>query len=59
MKKEKLIPINVKTPERILSKLRAKARRHAQGDLSAWLRHSGLNYIPKKGEVIFVRAKRI
>lgn len=37
-------------------KLMAKARRHAKGNLSAWLRHTGVNYRMRKGEKVDTEA---
>lgn len=45
-----LVPIRI--PKVQLMKLKAQAKKHAQGNLSAWLRHAGLRYIPKRGEVV-------
>jgi hypothetical protein len=33
-------------------RLRGKAKRFADSNLSAWLRHSSLRYVPRKGEKI-------
>ncbi len=55
MKKKKpklLAMINVKTPPETRARLQAQADKYANGNLSAWLRHAGLQYTPKKGESV-------
>jgi hypothetical protein len=32
--------------------IKKKALKYARGNYSAWLRHAGLNYRPKSGEII-------
>lgn len=44
--------VNVKVKEGARKRLQANARKYAKGNLSAWLRHAGLRYVPKKGVVI-------
>lgn len=48
--------VNVKLSHDIRSTLRARAKKFAKGNLSAWLRYAGLKYIPKKGEKVSVPA---
>lgn len=45
-----LVPIKI--PVTQLRALKAHAKKHAEGNLSAWLRHAGLRYRPKRGEVV-------
>ena len=44
--------IAIKIPLDELLDLKGCAKHYAQGNLSAWLRHAGLRYRPKRGEVI-------
>lgn len=53
MKKIKSVLVPIKIPPRQLLALKAQARRFAKGNLSAWLRHAGLRYSPKRGEVVY------
>lgn len=39
-----------------LAEMQRKADRHAEGNLSAWIRHAARMYTPKKGEKIVQRA---
>lgn len=48
----KLKIVNIKVGGKDRSSLTAKAKAHAKGNLSAWLRYAGLRYTPKKGEII-------
>ncbi len=54
--RKRLAVINVKLSRETLRELRAKAKKHAKGNLSAFLRQCGLKYIPKKGEKISLEA---
>lgn len=51
-KKSKLSLINLKVTEAERRELSAFAKKYADGNLSAWLRHAGRKYRPKKTEVI-------
>jgi hypothetical protein len=44
--KEKLGLINLKVTSSLRKKLSIKAKKYADGNLSKWLRHAGLNYTP-------------
>lgn len=58
-KKAKRAPlqiINVKMTEADHKRLIAKAKRFADGNLSAWVRYTGRVYTPKKGEKITLKA---
>lgn len=44
--------VNIKVGGKDRKDLNAKAKAHAKGNLSAWLRYAGLRYVPKKGEVV-------
>ena len=44
--------LNLKVTSKDRKVLNALAMKHAGGNLSAWLRHSGLHYRPGKTEVI-------
>lgn len=50
--KLKIIPVKTNNPDR--AALAKKAKDHAGGNVSAWLRHAGLKYIPQPGEAIAV-----
>lgn len=50
--KSKLKVSNFKADDKVIRALHAKAKKHAQGNFSAWMRHAGLKYVPKKGETI-------
>lgn len=50
--KPKLIVVNVKMTRAERATLKAYAKRFADGNLSAWVRHAGHRYTPKKGEKI-------
>ncbi len=50
--KSKLILVALKMLPSEYKALRAKARKHADGNFSAWIRHAGSRYKPKRGEVI-------
>lgn len=45
-KKEKLTLINIKVSEKDRKRLMIQAKRYAEGNLSAWLRYAGINYVP-------------
>jgi len=51
--KSKLKIKNFKAEDEAIEMLMKKARRYANGNLSAWIRHAGTKYVPKKGEKIF------
>ena len=58
MKKKKLEKLklrNVKLSPRDERLLQAKAKKHADGNLSAWLRHAGMRYTPKKSERVVTK----
>lgn len=44
--------VNVKVNSKDRKALMLNAKRHAKGSLSAWLRHAGREYTPKKTEQI-------
>lgn len=45
-----LVPIKIPPPQ--LKALKVQAKKYAEGNLSAWLRHAGLRYRPKRGEKV-------
>lgn len=52
-KKSKALPLlNLKVSGKDRKVLNAKAKKHAGGNLSAWLRYAGSNYVPPKNVVI-------
>lgn len=52
----KLDVVNVKMSSADRKRARQKAKKHAKGNLSAWVRHAILQYTPKKGEKISLKA---
>lgn len=48
--KTKVVVVNIKMDLETHETLVKKAKRNARGNLSAWLRHSGMRYVPKPGE---------
>lgn len=46
----KLIPVHIKLTQREYDALIKRANWFCMGNISAWLRYSGLKYLPKKGE---------
>lgn len=44
--------MNLKVTARERDVLELQADKYANGNLSAWLRHAGRHYCPKKGEFI-------
>jgi len=51
--KSKALPLmNLKVSGKDRKVLNAKAKKHAGGNLSAWLRYAGSNYVPPKNVVI-------
>jgi hypothetical protein len=44
--------INFKAAGKDHKKIALLAKKHAGGNMSAWLRHAALNYRPKKNEII-------
>ncbi len=55
-KKSKLVVVNVKMSRAERALLKSYAKRFAKGNLSAWVRHSGHRYTPKRGEKIRLKA---
>ena len=52
-KKPKRLPlINLKISSRDRKLVLANAKKYAGGNYSAWLRHAGIHYRPKKGEKV-------
>ena len=51
-KRKKLPLVNFKCAKSDQVLLRRLARKYAGGNFSAWLRHAGLKYRPKKGVII-------
>lgn len=49
-KQPRVAVINIKINDNLRKKLQSFADRYAEGNLSAWLRHAGMNYAPSKGE---------
>lgn len=49
--KEKPKLINMKILEKDLKVLIARAKKYTDGNLSLWLRHAGLHYIPKRKDL--------
>jgi hypothetical protein len=49
-KKAELKHVHIKLTEKELKDLMEKANNFAGGNLSLWLRHAGLNHVPKKEE---------
>lgn len=54
VKDSSLIVVNVKVPSAVKKTLQLNADKYAEGNLSAWLRHAGMKYTPKKGEHVQV-----
>lgn len=52
IKKSKLKIVNLKVGSKDRKALMLKAKKYAGGNLSAWFRHTGLKYIPKKNEKV-------
>lgn len=52
----KLGVVNVKMSNADRKRMIANAKRFAKGNLSAWLRHAGKVYTPKKGEKVSLKA---
>lgn len=52
----KLKIVNVKISVTDRNRMVALAKRFAAGNLSAWIRHAGRMYTPKKGEKIELKA---
>jgi hypothetical protein len=44
--------VNLKVNGKDRKAINALAKKYAKGNLSAWLRHAGLRYAPKKSEVV-------
>lgn len=45
-----LVPIKIQP--RAIREIRANAKKYADGNLSAWMRHAAIRYKPKRGEVV-------
>lgn len=56
-KKEPLEVILIKVSKKDKAILKSNAQRHAEGNLSAWIRHTALNHEPIDGEIIFLDAR--
>lgn len=54
--REKMILQNFKATPTDIAKFQDLANKYARGNVSAWLRHAGLNYRPKKSEVLNEKA---
>lgn len=52
-KKFRVVNVKVGGEQR---EIEAKARRYADGNISAWLRYAGRMYTPKKGEKVNLKA---
>lgn len=50
--KSELVGITIKFHPREIQAMKANAKKYAQGNFSAWTRHAGLRYRPKRGEVV-------
>lgn len=50
--KSQLVLVPIKIHPKEIRAMKLNAKKFAQGNLSAWLRHSGLRYRPKRGEVV-------
>lgn len=48
--KKKLAVRNMKVNKRDDAIIQAKAKKYTKGNLSTWLRHASLKYVPKKNE---------
>lgn len=57
-KKEKLPVINLKITSADRKAILANAKRYAKGNLSAWLRAAGLEYIPPKKRPVPLKIKK-
>jgi len=57
-KKEKLQVINLKITSADRKAILAMAKRYAKGNLSAWLRAAGLEYIPSKKHPVPLKIKK-
>jgi hypothetical protein len=55
-----LIPIHIKLTKSERVALQKRANWFALGNLSAWLRYTGLRYVPKRGENVsrFIAGKK-
>lgn len=51
-KRRRMMPMHIKVSRSHLAALKLKAKKHAGGVLSVWLRYAGLRYTPKRGEII-------
>lgn len=56
MKKERKTLRVYKADDWDHEQIQKKADRHARGNLSAWLRHAGRMYTPKRGEKVLKKA---
>lgn len=50
-------PIHVKCSSEVVALLQLNADKYAEGNLSEWLRHAGLNYVPNKEDLVEVKKK--
>lgn len=50
IKKSALVLVPIKIHPKEIRAIKAQAKKYAQGNFSAWLRHAGLRYRPKRGE---------
>lgn len=57
-KKEKLDVINLKITRADRKAIQAMAKRYAKGNLSAWLRAAGLEYIPSRKRPVPLKIKK-
>jgi hypothetical protein len=48
--------VTMKVSKKAHRVMTAQAKRHANGNISAWLRHTGVNYKMKKGEIVVLDA---
>lgn len=50
-RKEKPTLVNFKLNRKDLKALTARAKRYANGNISLWLRHAGLNHVPRRKDL--------
>lgn len=48
LKKEKQTMISMQLPIPLLKQIKAKAKKYASGNVSAWMRYAAANFDPKK-----------
>lgn len=56
--KSELILVPIKIHPREIRVMKRLAKKHAGGNFSAWLRHAGLRYRPKRGEAVTPRTPK-